>query len=138
MFSRVIARTALVAGALALAAGGARAVDPAPGGAPAVAGVSPGVVDGATARKLVAAGVKVVDVRTPSEFSGGHVPGALNIPHGEVAGRHAEIGPPSTPVLLYCASGRRTKVAEQALRERGFSIIYDMQSYARWVEAEPK
>ncbi|HYG69276.1 MAG TPA: rhodanese-like domain-containing protein, partial [Anaeromyxobacteraceae bacterium] len=73
-----------------------------------VAGVPPGVIDGATARTLVAKGVKVVDVRTPAEFQRGHVPGALNIPHDEMAKRHAELGPPSTPVILYCRSGRRT------------------------------
>lgn len=106
-------------------------------GAP-VAGVTPGVVDSATARKLVAAGVKVVDVRTPAEFAAGHVPGAVNIPHDEMAARHAEVGPPSTPVLLYCRTGRRTAIAGQALRDRGFTSIYDMQSYDRWVASEPK
>lgn len=103
-----------------------------------VAGVTPGVVDGATARKLAAAGVKVVDVRTPAEFAAGHVPGAINIPHDQMGARHAELGPPSTPVLLYCRTGRRTAIAGQALRERGFSGIYDMQSYDRWVASEPK
>lgn len=102
----------------------------------AVAGVPPGVVDGATARKLAAAGVKVVDVRTQREFAAGHVPGALNIPHDEVAARHAELGPPSTPVLLYCRTGRRTAIAAKALREKGFSTIYDLQAYDRWVASE--
>ena len=108
------------------------------GGPSAVIGVTPGVVDGPTARKLVAAGVKVVDVRTPAEFAAGHVPGAVNIPHDQMAARHAEVGPPSTPVLLYCRSGRRPAIAAQALREKGFSSLYDMQSYDRWVESEPQ
>lgn len=103
-----------------------------------VAGVKQGVVDGPTARKLVAAGVKVVDVRTPAEFAAGHVPGAVNIPHDQMAARHAELGAPSTPVLLYCRTGRRTALAAQALRDAGFSTIYDLQSYDRWVGAEPK
>jgi phage shock protein E len=103
-----------------------------------LAGVSPGVVDGATARKLVASGVRVVDVRTPAEFGTGHVPGAINIPYDQMPARHAEVGPPATPVLLYCRSGRRTAIAERALREKGFSTIYDMQSYDRWVESAPK
>jgi phage shock protein E len=113
------------------------AAPPATGGA-AVAGVQPGLVDGPTARKLVESGVKVVDVRTPAEFASGHVPGAINVPHDQVAARHAEIGKPSTPVLLYCKSGRRSAVATKALREQGFSTIYDLQSYDRWVESEPK
>jgi phage shock protein E len=103
---------------------------------PRVAGVSPGVVDGVTARKLVASGIKVVDVRTPAEFDAGHVPGAINIPHDEMAKRYPEVGTPSTPVLLYCKSGHRTEIAARALREKGFSTLYDMQSYDKWVATE--
>jgi rhodanese-related sulfurtransferase len=55
-----------------------------------------------------------------------------------MAARHAEIGPPSTPVLLYCKSGRRTDIAARTLREKGFTQIYDMQSYDRWTASEPK
>jgi rhodanese-related sulfurtransferase len=116
---------------LALGAGAASAEDRAEG-------VKPGVVDGAQARRLVAKGVKVVDVRTPAEFAGGHVPGALNIPHDQMAARAGEIGPPTTPVLLYCRTGRRTQVALEALRAKGFTEIYDMQAYEKWVESEGK
>jgi rhodanese-related sulfurtransferase len=95
-------------------------------------GIAPGIVDGSAARKLVAAGVKVVDVRTPAEYAAGHVPGAVNIPFDELPQRHAELGAPSTPVLLYCRSGRRTGIATQTLRQKGFTTIYDLQAYDRW------
>lgn len=112
-------------------------VDPtAPSPAAPFAGVTPGVVDAQTARTLVAAGVKVIDVRTPSEFEAGHVPGALNIPHGEIAQRHAEIGPASTPTLLYCRTGHRSGIAIAALREKGFTQIYDLKSYGLWAASE--
>ena len=130
----------LLAGVLlaALAGGPARAENRASVGAGAqFAGVAPGVVDGPTARRLVASGVKVVDVRTPSEFASGHVPGAINIPYDEMERRSSEIGPPSTPVLLYCRSGRRTDLAARTLRGQGFSTIYDMRSFDRWRESEP-
>lgn len=119
--------------AIALLAGGARAAEGGPVGA-----VPPGVVDGPTAHRLVAGGVKVVDVRTRVEFALGHVPGAINIPYDEMAKRHAEIGAPSTPVLLYCRTGRRSGIAAQTLRDKGFTRIYDLQSYDRWVASEPK
>lgn len=108
-------------------------------GAPAdgVAGIAPGIVGGAAARKLAAAGVKIVDVRTRDEFVAGHVPGAVNVPFQEVARRHAEIGPPTTPVLLYCESGRRSGIAARILRDKGFTRIFDLQSYDRWVRSEP-
>jgi rhodanese-related sulfurtransferase len=133
-FPRTLLAGALV---LALVAGASRAGEE--GSSPTnVAGVAPGVVDGDTARKLVASGIKVVDVRTPAEFATGHVPGALNIPHDQMAARHSEIGPPSTPVLLYCKSGRRTQLAANVLRDEGFSRIYDMQSIDVWTASEPK
>jgi rhodanese-related sulfurtransferase len=133
----VLSRTVLLTGALslALAGGVARAAERGSGG---VAGVKPGVVDGATAHELVAAGVKVVDVRTPGEFAEGHVPGAINIPHDQMASRHREIGPPSTPVLLYCRTGRRTEIAARTLREKGFSTLYDLQAYDKWLASEPR
>jgi phage shock protein E len=136
----MVSRTTLWTGALllALAAGFSRAEAQGSTQSAGVAGVAPGTIDGATARKLVASGVKVVDVRTPAEFERGHVPGAINIPHDQMAARHAELGPPSTPVILYCKSGRRTDVAEAVLREKGFSVVYDLESYDKWVASEPK
>jgi rhodanese-related sulfurtransferase len=131
----------LAAAALLAVAAAARAGEKAPAAgaaSAAVADVKAGVVDGATARKLVASGVKIVDVRTPAEFAAGHVPGAVNIPYDEMAARHAEIGPPSAPVLLYCRTGNRSAIAAGTLRERGFSTIYDLQAYDRWVASEPK
>lgn len=92
----------------------------------------PGIVDGTTAQELVKAGVVVVDVRTPQEFAGGHVPGAKNIPYDEIRARAGEIGGPETPVLLYCKSGRRSAIAASALKDLGYKKLWDMQSYDRW------
>lgn len=102
-----------------------------------VAQTPPGLVDVATARRLVAAGVTVVDVRTPAEFQAGHVPGAVNIPFDEVKRRAGELGPPSTPLVLYCRSGRRSGIAAATLKRQGFDRLYDLQVYNRWVASEP-
>ena len=132
-----ISRAGLLA--LLLAAANAAAGEPVTKGAQrGVAGVAPGIVDGATAHKLVAGGVKVVDVRTPAEFATGHVPGAVNIPYDEMEKRYAEVGPPSTPVLVYCKSGHRSGIAARTLREKGYSMLFDMQTYDRWVDSEPR
>jgi rhodanese-related sulfurtransferase len=106
-------------------------------GAPATA-PKPGVVDGAAAKALVASGAKVVDVRTPQEFASGHVPGAINIPYEEVGKRTAEIGPPSTPVVLYCRSGRRSGIAADTLKKAGYQNLYDMQTVTSWPGALAK
>jgi rhodanese-related sulfurtransferase len=125
---------------MALAAGSAAAGEPAAKAAAAasLAGIPAGIVDGAAARKLVASGVKVVDVRTREEFTAGHVPGAINIPYDEMEKRYAEIGPSSTPVLVYCRTGHRSGIAAKTLRERGYSTLFDLQKYDRWVDSEPK
>jgi rhodanese-related sulfurtransferase len=98
----------------------------------AAAGVKPGRVDGATAKSLAAAGAKVVDVRTAEEFASGHVPGAINIPYDQIARRASEIGPPSTPVVLYCRTGRRSGIAVETLRKAGYEKLYDFQSVSAW------
>ena len=100
--------------------------------APAAPAVKPGRVDGATAKALAAAGARVVDVRTAQEFASGHVPGALNIPYDELPRRAAEIGPPSTKVVLYCRSGRRSSVAFDALQKAGYANLYDLGTVTSW------
>ena len=129
-------RTALVFSTVLLAASaaafaGAAAASEAPAAtSPQVP--APGKVTGAEARALAAAGARVVDVRTQEEFASGHVPGALLIPYEQVGNRIAEIGPTTTPVIVYCRSGRRSAVAADALRKAGFTKVYDMQAVTAW------
>jgi rhodanese-related sulfurtransferase len=92
----------------------------------------PGFVDGPTAVGLQARGVTVLDVRTAEEFAGGHVPGAINIPHDQVAARSAEVGPKGKPVLLYCRTGRRSGIAAAELARQGFTALYDLRSFSDW------
>jgi len=92
----------------------------------------PGLVDGATAQRLQARGVTVLDVRTPQEFEAGHVPGALNIPVDQVAARSAELGTKDKPVLLYCRTGHRSGIAAAELVKQGFTAIYDFRSMSDW------
>lgn len=96
--------------------------------------IPPGVVDGKSARALVAAGAVVVDVRTPQEFATGHVPGATNIPYDQMRERASELGGPQTPVVLYCRTGRRSAVALQTLKELGYEKLWDLQTVERWSE----
>jgi phage shock protein E len=91
-----------------------------------------GKVDPARARALVEQGARLVDVRSPGEFSGGHLPGAINIPVGEVRARHGELGDRTRPVIVYCASGRRSASATNTLKGLGFSEVHDLGAMARW------
>ncbi len=66
----------------------------------------------------------VIDVRTAAEYREGHVREAINIPHDEIAGRIAAFAPDrAARIVLYCRSGRRSGIAEQALRQMGYRQI---------------
>ena len=76
----------------------------------------------------------VLDVRTPEEFAAGHVPGAVLIPHDQLAARLGEIGRDRW-VLVYCRSGRRAEAAEKVLADAGIEVRQIAGSWLRW-EAE--
>jgi phage shock protein E len=58
----------------------------------------------------------IVDVRSPEEFRGGHVVGSINIPLQELQNRKEEIENLEMPLVLCCASGNRSGMAEQMLK----------------------
>lgn len=68
----------------------------------------------------------VLDVRTPDEFVSGYVPGAVNIPHDQLASRLAEV-PKDRQVVLYCRSGRRTEIAAQVLASNGYTRLQHLE-----------
>ncbi len=78
----------------------------------------------------------VLDVRTPEEFAAGHVPGAINIPHTELAARVAELeGSRDSDIVVYCRTGNRTAMALGVLEKSGFRRLYHLQGdYTRWSE----
>ena len=76
----------------------------------------------------------VLDVRTVEEYVAGHVPGAVNIPHDQVAARLAEV-PKDRDVVLYCRSGRRAQLAGQVLAENGYQHLEHLQGdMLAWME----
>lgn len=84
------------------------------------------------ARALVADGAKLVDVRSPAEFSAGHVDGAINVPVQELAKRAGELGDKAKPIVVYCASGMRSASAVKILARAGFAQVHDLGAMARW------
>jgi NADPH-dependent 2,4-dienoyl-CoA reductase/sulfur reductase-like enzyme/rhodanese-related sulfurtransferase len=67
-------------------------------------------------------GAVLLDVRSAAEFSSGHLPGALNIPHTELRDRLGEIAR-DCPVLVYCASGFRSYLALRVMRQSGWTQV---------------
>lgn len=68
--------------------------------------------------ELGAAGYQFIDVRTPSEYSRGTIPGAINIPVDEIRERFSEIK--REPILVNCQVGQRGHTATMLLKELGF------------------
>lgn len=69
-------------------------------------------------QELRASGYQLIDVRSPSEYSHGSIPGAINIPVDEIRGRVAEIK--KEPILVNCQVGQRGHTATMLLKELGF------------------
>jgi thioredoxin len=69
----------------------------------------------------------VVDVRTPGEFSKGHLPGALNLDwNGDRFEEQMNTLDKSKPVFVYCLSGNRSSAAAGKMRGAGFSKVYEL------------
>ncbi|MBO3099659.1 rhodanese-like domain-containing protein [Gelidibacter pelagius] len=65
----------------------------------------------------------IVDVRTPTEFMGGSVSGAVNIPLNEIPNRIEDLKEMKTPLILCCATGNRSGQAEGFLSRQGVNCI---------------
>jgi rhodanese-related sulfurtransferase len=64
----------------------------------------------------------LIDVREPSEFRRGHIPGAMNMPLRSLTDNLDTI-PKDQPVVLYCSSGYRTAMGVMALQMLGYSNV---------------
>src|SRR3546814_14933380 len=73
----------------------------------------------------------VLDVRTQAEFDAGHVPGAVLIPHDQLAQRLDEV-PVDREVVVYCHSGRRATLAERVLADTGREVSQLDGSWIGW------
>ena len=89
-------------------------------------------IQGGDARKMVAAGARLLDVRSPEEYGNGHLPGAINIPVQDLDRRLAEVGPADHDLIVYCRSGHRSARATEILRRHGFSKVHNLGPMTAW------
>jgi rhodanese-related sulfurtransferase len=90
-----------------------------------------GKTSSADARKLVEQGALLVDVRSPGEFAGGHLDGAINVPVDTIGARAAELVKKGKKIVVYCASGMRSGSAASALKRAG-AEVFDLGAMSRW------
>ena len=75
----------------------------------------------------------ILDVRTQEEYNEGHIPGAIVIPHEEIADKAEEVLTDKDQlILVYCRSGRRSKIAAEALAELGYTNIKEFGGIIDW------
>ncbi len=81
-------------------------------------------------------GLQVVDVRNHGELEAGSIPGAVNIPVGQLPARFDELDR-SKPTVVYCAGGYRSSVAASAMRQAGFQDVSDIiGGFGAWQTAQ--
>ena len=99
-------------------------------------------ITSAEAKKLIAEGAVVVDVRDSAELAAGKVKGAIHIPRGSLefkaddsTGYHDKNLSKDKPVILYCAAGSRAALAGKALKDMGYNKVFNLGGFKDWVEA---
>ena len=75
----------------------------------------------------------LLDTREKDEYDAGHIPGAILIPHTEIKDRAEDIIiNKDVQILVYCRSGRRSKLAAEALLELGYTNIKEFGGIIDW------
>lgn len=73
--------------------------------------------------EIINNGAKIIDVRTPGEFQGGHVKGAINIPLNTLSANEKKIKNYNTKIIFCCASGGRSGQATAIMKQKGIDCI---------------
>ena len=75
----------------------------------------------------------ILDTREQEEFDSGHIPDAILIPYTEVEDKAEEIIPDKDKlILVYCRSGRRSKIAAEALVKLGYTNVKEFGGIIDW------
>ena len=74
-------------------------------------------------KEMMANGAIIIDVRSPSEFKGGHIAGSQNIPLQQIEDKAAKIKKTGKPIIACCASGMRSAQATGILSSKGIEVF---------------
>lgn len=84
-------------------------------------------------KELIQNGAKIIDVRTPQEFKGGHIKKSINIPLQSLRNKLKSLDK-SKSIITVCASGMRSDNAKSVLKQQGF----DVYNGGSWVSLRNK
>ena len=78
-------------------------------------------------------GYVILDTRTQEEYDEGHIPGAILIPHDKITEKAEDtLTDKNQLILVYCRSGRRSKLAAEALVKLGYTNIKEFGGIIDW------
>jgi len=87
---------------------------------------------------IISTGTTIIDVRTAEEFAAGHIEGAINIPFEQIVNGVEKIGLKNdASIVLYCRSGRRSGLADEALIQAGFTHSVNAGGYEALATTKP-
>ena len=92
-------------------------------------------ISGAEAKALMdsESGYIIIDARTQEEYDEGHISGAILIPEYEIADRaEKELPDKDQLILVYCRSGRRSKIAAEELVKLGYTNVKEFGGIIDW------
>ena len=87
------------------------------------------------AKKIMNSGEEhiILDTREQSEFDEGHIPGAILIPYTEIETKAEQMLPDkNAQILVYCRSGRRSKIASESLTNIGYTNVKEFGGIIDW------
>ena len=87
------------------------------------------------AKKIMDSGEEhiILDVREQEEYDQGHIPGAILIPYTEIEIKAEEmLHDKDKIILVYCRSGRRSKIAAESLSNLGYSNVKEFGGIMDW------
>ena len=87
------------------------------------------------AKKIMDSGEEhiILDTREQNEFDEGHIPGAILIPYTEIENKAEEMLPDKDKlILVYCRSGRRSKIAAESLAKIGYTNVKEFGGIIDW------
>lgn len=89
----------------------------------------------ADAKKIIDSGEEhiILDVREQDEYDEGHIAGAILIPYTEIENKAQELLPDKhKTILVYCRSGRRSKIASESLIKLGYDNVKEFGGIIDW------
>ena len=79
--------------------------------------------------QLIGNGAIVLDVRSRSEYAGGHVNGSINIPLDQLKDNLPKLKNKERAIITCCASGIRSSSAKSILKQEGYTHVYNGGSW---------